>query len=173
VRVIDLLDEFDRAERRPIPGVEAPAHLVGGIARPAIVMPVPSRVTWSVPLPRRGLLRTHVVLTQAAAGQPASPAGVRIGISDDRIYETLLQTIVTPDQNRWMDLTADLSAYAGWKWSLFYRPDRVTWRIVLAADAGGGGPAFVVWGSPEIVTDNVAAKEYAERRRRMHAARRE
>jgi len=171
VRVIDLLNEFDRAERRPVPGAEAPAFEIAGVARPAIVMPVPSRVTWSVPLPRRGLLRTSAALAPAASATPP-PVRVRIGISDHRIYEGLSEKVVT-DRDGWVEFSVDLSAYAGWKWSLFYRPDRVTWNLVLAADAGGEGAATVVWAGPEIVTDAAAAREYAARRQQMHAARRQ
>jgi len=172
VRVIDLLNEFDRAERRPVPGAEAPAFEIAGVARPAIVMPVPSRVTWSVPLPRRGLLRTSAALVPAASGATPPPVRFRIGISDHRIYEGLSEKVVT-DRDGWVEFSVDLSAYAGWKWSLFYRPDRVTWNLVLAADAGGEGAATVVWAGPEIVTDAAAAREYAARRQQMHAARRQ
>jgi len=154
-----------------VPGAEAPAFEIAGVARPAIVMPVPSRVTWSVPLPRRGLLRTSAALAPAASATPP-PVRVRIGISDHRIYEGLSEKVVT-DRDGWVEFSVDLSAYAGWKWSLFYRPDRVTWNLVLAADAGGEGAATVVWAGPEIVTDAAAAREYAARRQQMHAARRQ
>ena len=170
VRVIDLLNEFDRAERRPVPGLEAPAYELAGVARPAIVMPVPSRVTWSFPLPRRGVLRTSAALAPATPGGTPPPARFRIGISDHRIYEGLTEKVLT-DRDGWVEFRVDLSAYAGWKWSLFYRPDRITWNLVLAADAGGDGPATAVWAAPEIVTDATAAREFAARRQQMHAAR--
>jgi hypothetical protein len=67
----------------------------------------------------------------------------------------------------WREIRADLSAYAGWKWSLFYRPDRITWRVVLAADALDATPATILWASPEIVTDTTSAREYATRRQRL------
>ncbi|MGH9371214.1 MAG: hypothetical protein ACRD15_06755, partial [Vicinamibacterales bacterium] len=60
-----------------------------------------------------------------------------------------------------------LSAYAGFKWSLFYRPDRITWRVVLATDAVGSGSPRAIWGSPEIVTDHRSAREYVTRRREL------
>ena len=62
--------------------------------------------------------------------------------------------VLTPGQDRrWVEVQSDLSAYAGWKWSLFYHPDRIMWHVVLAADAIDGVPARAAWGSPEIVTD--------------------
>ena len=94
-------------------------------------------------------------------------ARLRVGISDDRTYEPLTQVVLSPDARGWTDLRADLSAYAGWKWSLFYRPDRIVWRLVLAADAIDTAPATVLWGEPQIETDTESAREYAARRQRM------
>lgn len=165
VPVVDLIDEFERAEKRPPEGVRVPAHTAGGLTLPAIVMPIPSRVTWRLPLPRGGLLRTSVARANAVPGTVGvPPVRFRIGIADDRIYEGLTEITVAPEQHDWIDLRVDLSAYAGWKWSLFYRPDRILWNLVLAAD-GAGGETRVVWGASEIVTDRRAAREYAARRR--------
>lgn len=91
---------------------------------------------------------------------------VRIGVSDARIYEELAAATVT-ESSGWSTITADLSAYAGWKFSLFYRPDRQIWRVNLSADAIGGVPGRVAWGVPEIVTGTGDALEYAERRLRV------
>ena len=153
-----------------MPGFAAPAYEAGGVSHSSIVMPVPSRITWSFPLPRHGLLRTRAALVPVAAGTSPAPARFRIGISDHRIYEGLTDRLVT-HHDGWVDFAVDLSAYAGWQWSLFYRPDRVTWNVVLAADAGGAGAAVVAWAAPEIVTDANSAREYAARRQRLHAAR--
>jgi hypothetical protein len=121
----------------------------------------------SLPLPRRGVLRAFVALGEAPPGIVAAPVRFRIGVSDDRIYEGLLERILAPGGRSWTELRVDLSAYAGWKWSLFYRPESMTWRVVLAADATGVAPAAVFWGSPEIVTDTQSAREYALRRQRF------
>ena len=136
-------------------------------------MPVPSRVTWRFPLPRDGVLHTFVAVAGAAPGTSRAPVRFRIGIADDRIYEGLTEITLTPEERGWIDLRADLSAYAGRKWSLFYRPDRIIWNVVLAADAGGNGGAMAVWGSPEIVTDARAAREYAARRLALHLSQRQ
>src|SRR5687767_9698012 len=165
VTAVDLVREFDRAERRPAAVFRVTDHRVGDLAQPSIVAPVPSRMTWSLPLPERGVFRASVALSDPPDG--ASPAAVRlrVGVSDHRIFEGLGAVTLEPGARRWVDLRADLSAYAGWKWSLFYRPHRQTWRLNLAADATGGEPAVVVWGSPSIVTDSGSAREYAIRRR--------
>ena len=113
-------------------------------------------------LPHRAQLRTYVA-THASSGTSAGGVRIRVGISDDRIYEALAEAELNPRDPRWIEIAADLSAYAGRKWSLFYRPDRITWRIVLASDSMGA-PAAVMWGTPQIVTDTESALEYSARR---------
>ena len=167
VSVVNLLREVDRADKRPPTGFEITTREIGGTARPSIVVPVPSRLTIPLPLPRRGTLRAFVSLEQTPRGTPVAPIRLRVGISDDRIYEQLTDIVLSPQAHGWTAIQSDLSAYAGWKWSLFYHPDRILWHIVLAADAIGGVPARAVWGSPEIVSDTESAKEYAVRRRRF------
>ena len=169
VSVVDLIREFDRADRRPRTGLfQVADHKSGGdVARPSIVAPVPSRMTWTLPLPRRGVLHLFVALADDASGSPAGPVRFRLGISDHRIFESLEDVTLTPEQRGWHALRSDLSAYAGWKWSLFYRPDRIRWNVVLAADALEGTPSSAVWGSPEILTDTQSAREYSVRRQRL------
>jgi len=170
VRVVDLIREMDRAEKRPPAGFAIVEHQLGGVTRPAIAASVPSRLTLALPLPRHGVFHAFVALADGPPGSRPARAGLRIGISDHRIYEGLTQLILTPGTGAWMDIRADLSDYAGWKWSLFYRPERNTWRVVLAADAIDNEPATILWGAPEILTDTISAREYAARRQRMRAA---
>jgi hypothetical protein len=167
VPVVDLIHELPRADERPLGRFAVGEHRIGGVSHAAIAAPVPSRLTVSLPLPRRGVLRAFVAVGEAPLGIVPAPVRVRRGVSDDRIYEGLIERVVAPGGSMWTDLRADLSAYAGWKWSLFYRPDSMTWRVVLAADATGAAPATVFWGSPEVVTDTQSAREYAVRRQRF------
>ena len=164
VPVVNLIREVDRAEKRPPDGFEIATREIDGHARPSIVVPVPSRLTIPLPLPRRGVLRAFASIDPSSS---AAAVRLRVGVSDDRIYERLTDVNLLPGDRRWIPLQTDLSAYAGWKWSLFYHPERVVWHVVLAADAVGGVPARAVWGSPEIVTDNESAKEYSVRRSRF------
>ena len=90
------------------------------------------------------------------------PVRFRVGVSDERIYEGLASA--TPGPGETKDVRADLSAYAGWKWSVFYHPDRIQWRVVLSADTLSGAPARGVWIAPGIATDTAAALEYRNRR---------
>jgi hypothetical protein len=151
---VDLIKEFDRAEKRPPDGYTIATHLAGDMRRPAIMAPAPGRITWTLPLPRRAVLRA------AVAGTADVP------VSDARIYEALAQTVVTAGSG-WSMLTADLSAYASWKFSLFYRPERLSWNVNVSLDAIGGVPAPVAVGTPEILTDYAGAVEYARRKRRL------
>lgn len=162
--VVDLLQELEHAEKRPPAGFALASHEADEVVRPALVVPVPSRLTIPLPLPRRGVLRSAVALE---SDDPAAAVRFRIGVSDHRIYEGRSEMVVTGERRGWLELRADLSAYAGFKWSLFYRPERIVWRLVLATDAVGAGPVRAVWGTPEIVTDRAAAKEYLARRRRL------
>jgi hypothetical protein len=168
-RAVELTHIYDRAQRRPAAGFDLTVHVADGIARPSIVMPVPARAIWSLPLPRRGVFRAFVAIDPAGAGAgtPATAVRFRLGVGDARVYEGLADCTLTGERG-WTEFRADLSAFAGIKWSLFYRPDRIAWRIVLATDVVGGGPTRAVWGSPEILTDIPSAREYATRRLRVH-----
>jgi hypothetical protein len=168
IPVVDLARELDQADRRPAGGVHATVYRAGAEARPSVAVPVPSRITWQLPIPRRAALRTFV----AVEGPPGAAVRMRIGVSDHRIYEGLTAVTLTPERAGWVALDASLSAYAGRKWSLFYRPDRIIWNVVLGADPVAGAPSLAVWGSPEIVADEAAASEYAARRRRLAQSRR-
>lgn len=110
-------------------------------------------------MPRRARFEAQV----AASG---ARVRVRVGISDARIYELLGDATIAPGTS-WTPMSVDLSAYAGWKPSLFYRPDRVLWRLVLSADAITGAPGTVAWGTPHIVASTRDALEYRTRRARL------
>jgi hypothetical protein len=159
--VIDLIKAFDSAEKRPPSGFSIAARLVRDVARPSILAPVPSRLTMPLRLPRRAALRV------ALAVEPADPSATvrfRVGISDDRIYEALDEFAVSGDRRNWLEVRTDLSAYAGFQWSLFYRPDSIVWRLVLATDPADGAAARAIWGAPAIVADAESAREYFRRR---------
>ncbi|HVD92316.1 MAG TPA: hypothetical protein VNC21_08545, partial [Vicinamibacterales bacterium] len=160
VVIVDFIKQFDRADRRPDAAFSLTDHVISGTGHAAILATAPSRLTWSLPLPRNGAFRAVVAATGPA------PVRVRVGVSDARIYEGLAEATLTPGSG-WSTITADLSAYAGWKFSLFYQPERLAWRVNLSADAIAGAPGQVAWGSPEIVTNTADALEYLKRRARL------
>jgi hypothetical protein len=158
VAAVDFIKEFERGDARPPGAYTIGERTAGGTTLPAITGPAPGRLTWVLPLPRGGTFRARV----AASG---ARVRVRVGVSDDRIYEQLADQIVEPGA-AWAPLAADLSAYAGFKISLFYRPDGMHWRVNLSADAIEGA-ATLAWGRPEVVTSTTQAREYTQRRARL------
>lgn len=158
ISVVDFIREVDVADRRP-PSYAAASAGAAGTVLPAVVGPAPGRLTWTLPMPRGARFRARAIALDA-------PVRVRIGISDNRVYEALGEATLTPSAP-WTPIDVDLSAYAGWKVSLFYRPDRTSWRFILNADAVAGVPARVAWGRPEIVASPADAREYQDRRARI------
>jgi hypothetical protein len=154
IRVVDFIKQFDRADQRP-PGTFEIAYR----GRPSILAPAPGRIAWTLPLPRRGRFHADV------AADGAARVRFRVGVSDERISEQLADIVVEPAQG-WMSLTVDLSAYAGRKWSLFYRPDAIDWHVTLSTDAVNGVPGRAAWGAPSVLTDRSGAIDYEKRRRR-------
>lgn len=157
---------MDNADRRPPGAFNVTEFHRDGVSRPAIAAAVPSRLTVRLPFPRHGVFHASVSRANAPSGTHPGGARLRVGVSDDRTYEQLAALVLSPDARDWTDLRVDLSAYAGWKWSLFYRPDRIAWRLVLSADAVDDAPPTVIWGEPRIETDTASAREYIARRYR-------
>ena len=113
-------------------------------------------MTWALPLPHDGRFATTVSTVGDASVR------FRVGVSDDRIYEALSE-VVLAKHDAPKAITVDLSAYAGRKWSIFYHPDRITWRLTLSADAMGGVPGAALWGAPRVMTTQEGAVEYLRR----------
>ena len=137
-------------------------HTFGGVSRATLVVPAESRVTWQQFVPHRGRLQVHVGFPPGAAGAIA----FRVGVSDNRIYNTVSEaTIATADAQAkgWIPVDADLSLYAGRKWSLFYRPDETRWRLILGTHVLSGEVPSVYLGAPALMTDVEGAREYLRR----------
>lgn len=146
-----------QADHRPAGGrFESVPATLDGIVRPALKTPPTSRISWKLKLPSKAVLRTYL---QADPECRASGQGVlfRIGISDGRTYEELLNQWVAPGaQADWIPILLDLSPYSGFKWSLFYHPSRISWWIVFNTTAApaAGQPACEprpLWGAPAIL----------------------
>ncbi len=118
---------------------------------------------WTHALPRRGVLHAD-----AAVPDTNGPAAVnfRIGISDDRVYETLFEQVVTAAdtaERGWTPIAVDLSLYAGPQFSVFYRPDNRRWSIILGTNVVQGAPERVYWGAPGIDAEGDAARLFVKR----------
>ena len=148
---IDLVAALPTAERRALAAPDVAIHATvvsrDGADQPALVTEAPARVIFPVNMPGRARFRTAVAL-QSPAGTGVT---IRMGIADSRSYDELLRVSVEPPQagaDPWRTIDVDLGAYSGWQWSVFYHPSRITWKLVLNADATPGGR--VVWLNPLI-----------------------
>ena len=169
VQVVNLVREARDTEARP----SRDAFEIGdvslfGQSGPAIRTIAPSRLIYVLPIPLRSAFVARVALDGGVDGAPPQPLRFRVGVSDDRIYEQLADVLLRPGvQTGWTELRADLSAYAGWQWSVFYRPSERRWRLVLSTDAVTGVRARGAWGAPGLESDRAAAREHVERAARL------
>jgi hypothetical protein len=159
------VEQLPRAVTQPrdVRFAQALVEMDGNVL-PAIAVPASSRMTWMFdPLPRRGALTATAAV---AAGAAPVRVSFRVGISDGRIYETLLEQAIatTPGPETRTPIRVHLGRYAGPQWSLFYRPDGRRWELILATTTLDGMPEAVYWVAPGLETDRSAARRYhAER----------
>lgn len=154
---VDLLQELQRAEVRPAPpapdAVRIVAADVAGRSMRSLSVRVPTRVVIAVRIPNNATLSTFLATQGFGAREGRGGVVFRLGISDNRTYEQLLEhSILAPDPPAWVPVRVDLSRYAGWQWSIFYHPSRLMWRIVLSTYPvlPGDGDLRGLWASPVI-----------------------
>lgn len=132
---VDLLTLLPSAERRAAgnlsEAVRADVFAVDGDARMALVLHPPARVTWTVRLP------AHARLTFAVAGR----GRVRVGLAAGRTYQEAGQVTAT---GPWEPVAIDLRDFSEVKWSLFYQPLRIDWRLIINADATDGATSVAL-----------------------------
>jgi len=154
---IDLLSLLAHAEKRP-PTTANDAFVVrdvpcDGRVVPAVIVPQPSRIVWTVRIPRRATLTAHAGLVPDHTGKSAGDAVFRIGVSGGRLYEMVYQRRMTPisveSDRTFVPIAVDLSAWAGWQWSLFYRPSETAWNLVFSVD-GAKSTDTPLWMAPAI-----------------------
>jgi len=146
---LDLIHELPNAERRAPGDINAAIRVDRAgppdAERPSILMTAPARVTWSLRIPPHAHLTTAIRLT-SLTDAPNQGVSVRVGISDNRIYEQVAGAVASASD--WQTVDVDLSRYSGFQWSLFYHPSNTTWHLVFSADATPGGT--VAWAEPLI-----------------------
>ncbi|MCX6538259.1 MAG: hypothetical protein NT151_04895 [Acidobacteria bacterium] len=154
---IDLLSLLARADKRP-PSRPGEAFVVrdvqfDGRTIPAVIVPQPSRIVWTVRIPRRATLTTHAGLAPDRTGKYAGDAVFRIGVSGGKLYEKVYERRLTPNKveadRSFVPIAVDLSAWAGWQWSLFYRPSERAWNVVFSVD-GTKSSDTPLWLAPAI-----------------------
>lgn len=159
--MVHFIKQLGHADTRPLGGsFQIVEHTCAGRGEASLEVPANSRIIYTQALPRRGVLRVNAAVP---GGNGPATVNFRIGISDGRLYETLLEQQVTSEESRtrgWTSLEVDLSRYAGPKISVFYQPDRRRWRVVFGTNIVAGSPAVAYWGTPGIDTDSQAARRF-------------
>jgi hypothetical protein len=150
---IDLVDQFPTAEKRsPYPQAEAFSVTdvtIDNQTKRAIYTRPSSRVIWRVNVPNDGWLRTSLALKPEAWTQEGDGVLFRIGVSDGRKYDELLNQHVNPfgvqGDRRWIPVIVDLSAYGGESVELIFNTN-------TSLPGKGDDPRgdLAVWGEPQI-----------------------
>lgn len=139
---IDLIAALPSAERRAGGNVDDAVRTTpmqfGADHEPVLLLRAPARVIWTVKFPARSALSASASMAAGEDGRPGPGVTLRLGLSDDRHYDGLLSMPIAPDRE-WRPVTLDLGRYSGWQWSLFYRPSKITWKLILNVDATPGG----------------------------------
>ena len=118
---IDLIQQFDSAEKRP--GDPPPAQwctlaeaTLNGVTRRAVKILPESRLIYKVTVPQDGMLRVWIGLEPDVWDKEGDGVLFRVGVSD-RTYEELLNQHVNPfavsGDRQWIPVSIDLSAYGG------------------------------------------------------------
>lgn len=123
---------------------------IGGEQKKSLYAHPTTRVTFTVTVPNDAWFRAALALKPDAWTKSTDGVLFRMGVSDGRTYEELINQHVDPMNNasdrRWVPVTADLSAYAG-----------QTIDIILNTNSSlpgrGDDPAndWALWGSPEVI----------------------
>jgi hypothetical protein len=155
---VDLLQELQKAEVRPRPPAPDTVRVVmadvAGRSMRSLSVRVPTRVAFAaVRIPNHATLSTFLAVQSHGASDGGGGVEFRLGISDGRTYEQLLEhSILVGIRQEWFPVQVDLSRYAGWQWSLFYHPSRLTWSLVLNSYpvGPGSGDLRALWATPVI-----------------------
>ena len=154
---IDLLSLLSTADKRP-PSKDINLFAVrdvdvDGGQMPAVTVPQPSRIVWTLRVPRRATLTARIGLLPGAAGGCNGEAAFRIGVSGGRLYEKVFERVLNPrdlaTDRAVVPLSVDLSSYAGFQWSLFYHPGDTAWGLVFSVDRPASG-CVPVWVQPTV-----------------------
>ncbi|MBE3071538.1 MAG: hypothetical protein IMZ67_01060 [Acidobacteria bacterium] len=119
---IDLIQRFDTAEKRPADPPPAAWCVLteaslNGVTRRAIKVLPESRLIFKVTVPQDASLRVWIGLEPDVWDKEGDGVLFRIGVSDGRTYEELLNQHVNPfvvrGDRQWVPVSIDLSAYGG------------------------------------------------------------
>jgi len=157
----NLIDSLEAAERRPAAAVfDVGPVTINGESIRAVATPAASRISWELRLPDRARLEIAVALKPEAWTVAGDGVLFRVGIAEGRTHEDLVTRVVNPygrpEDRRWIPISVDLGGHSGFKWSLFYHPLLILWRIVLNTSAANPASAehlgdMPLWGEPKLL----------------------
>lgn len=150
---IDLVDQFPTAEKRspdPIPETFSVIDVtIDNQTKRAISMRPTSRLIYRISVPNDAWLRTALALKPEAWTQEGDGVLFRVGVSDGRKYDELLNQHVNPfavqGDRRWIPIVVDLSAYGGETVDLIFNTN-----ASLPNKGDDRRNDLSVWGEPQI-----------------------
>lgn len=123
---------------------------IGGEQKQALFAHPTTRVTYTVTVPNDAWFRAWLGLKPEAWTKSADGVLFRVGVSDGRTYEELVNQHVDPANNasdrRWVPVTADLSAYAGQTIDIILNTNSS-----LPGRGDDAGNDWAVWGNPAVI----------------------
>ena len=147
---VDLLAQFDRAQKDGAGPYSVVDATLAGDAKRAILAPPNGRVHFKVRVPDDGWLKVSLGMKPESWDKEGNGvyffAGVSDGRSFEKLFEQTLNPFANPSERRWIPVTVDLSAYAGEEMD-----------IILNTVVGGPGVPpddrgdMPLWGAAEIV----------------------
>ncbi len=151
---LDLIALYPQAERRSSGNIQEAFDVVfvtiEGETHRAIFMHPTSRLIYKVTVPPNGWLRTWLALRPEVWEREGDGVLFRLGVSDGRKYDELLNQHVNPrsvpEDRRWIPVTIDLSPYAGQQVDVIFNtnsgpPDKKPADVAYD---------WALWGAPEI-----------------------
>jgi hypothetical protein len=151
---VDLLEQFPTAEKRSAMPAEQAFSItdvtIAGESQRALFAHPTSRIIWKVTVPNDANLRTALGIKPDAWDKEGDGVLFRIGISDGRTYEELLNQHVNPglvqDDRKWIPVNIDLSAYAGEEVEIIFNTN-----TSLPGRGDDSRHDWAHWGAPRIV----------------------
>ncbi|MBI2834354.1 MAG: hypothetical protein HYX76_08005 [Acidobacteria bacterium] len=152
-RGADLIEAFTTAEKRsnqpPDTAFAIQTVTISGESKRAIYAHPTSRIIYRLTVPRDAWLETWIAVKPEAWTQPGDGVLFRVGVSDKRTYEELLNVHVNPaaqsGDRRWIPVNLDLSPYSNQNVELIFNTN-----VGLPESKPDGSNDFAVWGQPRV-----------------------
>ena len=151
--VIDLVERFPGAQKRPVSATEQTFAVrsaqIGGETRRAIYAHPPTRITWTVTLPGEAQLRAALGIDPQAWDLDGDGVLFRVGVNDGEGYKELWNQHVdprhTPGDRRWIPIMIDLTRFGGRRVDIIFNTN-----TSLPGKGDDARNDLALWGAPAI-----------------------